>query len=98
MTYLSDLKLPGGGARSAPRFVYPWYYGVLPFCTTKLFISKENVNYAHHAMLVKFVLFFKKVLHYSMMICLFLDKYFISMNVSWGLRAVLTSHKKNYLL
>ena len=54
------------------------------------------VHYAHHGMLVKFVLFLKKDLHYDLMILLFWDQDSIIKNISWGWREVLTFYKKNY--
>ena len=33
--------------------------------------TEENVHYAHYRMMVKFILFFEKCLHYDLMIFLF---------------------------
>ena len=58
--------------------------------------SINSLHYAHHGMLVKFVLFLKKDLHYDLMILLFWDQDSIIKNISWGWREVLTFYKKNY--
>ena len=53
-----------------------------------------KLHYAHHGMLVKFVLFLQKYLHYNLMIFLFWHKDSMRKNISWVSREVLILHQK----